>query len=266
MTDLNAYHIASEPHYRPTGNEVALFEAAHTAKLPLMLKGPTGCGKTRFVEYMAWRLKRPLITIACHEDMTAADLVGRFLLDAEGTTWHDGPLTQAVRNGAICYLDEVVEARQDTVVVIHPLTDSRRVLPLERRNELVPAHPDFHLVISYNPGYQSLAKNLKESTKQRFAAIEFDWPTPPLEAQIVAEETDIDPALAQVLVSIAQHSRNLIGRGLDEGISTRMLVHAARLIANGVPLRAACGAALVHPITEDAEVRETLEAVIAACR
>lgn len=262
MTDLSGYQITQEPYYRPTGEEVALFEAAHTAKLPMMLKGPTGCGKTRFVEYMAWRLGRPLITVACHEDMTASDLVGRYLLDADGTVWHDGPLTQAVRGGAICYLDEVVEARQDTVVVIHPLTDARRILPLERRNELIAAHPDFHLVISYNPGYQSLAKNLKESTRQRFTAIEFHWPSPDVEAGIVAAEAGIDIALAALLVKIAGHSRNLVGRGLEEGISTRMLVHAGRLIGLGVPLYSACTCALVHPITEDEDVRDTLQALL----
>lgn len=265
MTDLSAYHIATEPYYQPAANEIALFEAAHRQRLPLMLKGPTGCGKTRFVEHMAWRLGRPLVTVACHEDMTASDLVGRFLLDADGTVWHDGPLTQAVRSGGICYLDEVVEARQDTVVVIHPLTDSRRVLPLERRNELVPAHPDFHLVISYNPGYQSLAKSLKESTKQRFAAIEFDWPEAALEARIVAAESGMGAELAAALVNIAGHSRHLVGRGLDEGISTRMLVHAARLAGGGLPFGEACAAALIHPITDDAEVRDTLAAVVAAC-
>ncbi len=262
---MSDYRISSEPYYRASGGEIELFNAAHAARLPVMLKGPTGCGKTRFVEHMAWRLGRPLITVACHEDMTAADLVGRFLLDAQGTTWQDGPLTQAVRSGAICYLDEVVEARQDTIVVIHPLADSRRQLPLERRSELVTAHPDFHLVISYNPGYQGLAKNLKESTKQRFAAIEFSWPTSDVEAQVVATEAAVSNELARALVGIASHSRNLIGRGLDEGISTRMLVHAARLVANGVPLHAACRAALVLPLTDDLDVRATLDALILAC-
>ncbi len=183
--DLDGYVIGAEPYYRPVGDEIALFEAAYAARMPMMLKGPTGCGKTRFIEHMAWRLGRPLVTVACHEDMTASDLVGRFLLDAEGTVWHDGPLTLAVRGGAICYLDEIVEARQDTTVVIHPLTDDRRVLPLEKRGEIIRAHPDFQLVISYNPGYQSILKDLKESSKQRFGAIEFAYPAAAVEAEIV---------------------------------------------------------------------------------
>ena len=261
---LNGYRIAEEPYYRPVGDEVALFEAAYAARMPMMLKGPTGCGKTRFVERMAWRLGRPLVTVACHEDMTASDLVGRFLLDADGTVWQDGPLTQAVRHGGICYLDEIVEARQDTTVVIHPLTDSRRVLPLEKRNELVPAHPDFHLVISYNPGYQSVLKDLKESTKQRFAAIEFGPPTAADESEIVRREAGVGAEAAALLVRIAAGSRNLKGHGLREGVSTRMLIHAGRLIARGVSLAAACDIALVLPITDDADLRDAFRAAIAA--
>ena len=187
----DAYRIVSEPFYRSFAQEVGHYEAAYAARLPILLKGPTGCGKTRFVEHMAWRLKRPLVTVSCHEDMTASDLVGRFLLDADGTVWHDGPLTAAVRHGAICYLDEVVEARQDTTVVIHSLTDHRRHLPLEKKNELVQAHPDFQLVISYNPGYQSVLKDLKESTRQRFCAISFDYPDAATEAEIVAREAHL---------------------------------------------------------------------------
>jgi nitric oxide reductase NorQ protein len=259
---LDSYRIAREPNYQPSGDEVALFEAAHAARLPLLLKGPTGCGKTRFVEYMAWKLQRPLITVACHEDLTAADLVGRFLLDADGTVWQDGPLTLAVRFGAICYLDEVVEARADTTVVIHPLTDARRLLPLERRNEQIAAHADFQLVVSYNPGYQSLAKNLKESTRQRFAALEFGWPALAVERQILCAETGIDEMRAQQLVTLAHHSRNLVGSGLDEGISTRMLVHAAQLVNRGVPFARACEMALLLPLSDDAEVRDTLRALV----
>ena len=191
---LDDYRIAEEPFYRPAGGEVALYERAYAHRMPLILKGPTGCGKTRFVEYMAWKLGRPLVTLACNEDMTASDLIGRYLLDAGGTAWHDGPLTQAVRHGGICYLDEVVEARQDTTVVIHPLTDARRVLPLDKKGELVRAHPDFQLVVSYNPGYQSSAKDMKASTRQRFAALEFGYPEPALEAEIVAHESGIDGA------------------------------------------------------------------------
>ncbi len=263
--DLTDYLTIEEPYYRSVGDEITLFEAAYATRMPLMLKGPTGCGKTRFVEHMSWRLGKPIITVACHEDMTASDLVGRFLLDAQGTVWHDGPLTQAVRHGAICYLDEIVEARQDTTVVIHPLTDDRRVLPLEKRGELVQAHPDFQIVISYNPGYQSVLKDLKESTKQRFAAIEFTYPEPETEAEIVAHEAEVELSLARRLVQVAARSRNLKGHGLDEGASTRMLIHAGRLAARGVALEAACRVALVLPITDDADVREALSAAIAAC-
>ncbi len=262
--ELDDYRIAVEPYYRPLGEEVRLFEAAYAERMPIMLKGPTGCGKTRFVEYLAWRLARPLVTVACHEDMTASDLVGRYLLDAEGTVWHDGPLTLAVRHGAICYLDEIVEARQDTTVVIHPLTDDRRILPLEKRGELVHAHPDFQLVISYNPGYQSVLKDLKESTKQRFGAIDFGYPPPAIETEIVAHESGVADAVAATLVAIGGRSRNLKGQGLDEGASTRMLIQAGRLIAHGIAIDAACQVALVLPITDDKDIRGALTAAIAA--
>ena len=263
--DLSSYIIAAEPYYRPVKNEIALFEAAYAARLPMMLKGPTGCGKTRFIEYMAWRLGRPLVTVACHEDMTASDLVGRFLLDANGTVWHDGPLTIAARFGGICYLDEIVEARQDTTVVIHPLTDDRRILPLEKKNELVRAHPDFQLVVSYNPGYQSVIKDLKESTKQRFAALDFTYPDSGIETEIVAHEAGIDREEAALLVKIAGRTRNLKGHGLDEGVSTRMLVQAGRLMLRSIPLAEACEVALVLPITDDADMRQALGDAIAAC-
>lgn len=230
-----------------------------------MLKGPTGCGKTRFVEHMAWTLGRPLVTVAAHEDMTAADLAGRWLLSAEGTVWQDGPLTTAVRGGAICYLDEIVEARQDTTVIIHPLTDSRRILPLEKYGEVVTAHPDFHLVVSYNPGYQSAVKDLKESTRQRFVAIGFDYPDPEREAAIVVREAGAAPALAALLVQVGQRSRNLRGTGLVEGASTRMLIHAARLVQGGIALRRAIGAAMVLPLTDDADLQAALHAAIDAC-
>jgi nitric oxide reductase NorQ protein len=265
MNDLNEYRIAQEPYYKAVGAEIALFEAAHQTRMPMMLKGPTGCGKTRFIEFMAWRLCKPLITVACHEDMTASDLVGRFLLDAAGTVWHDGPLTNAVRNGAICYLDEIVEARQDTTVVIHPLTDDRRMLPLEKKNELVQAHPEFHLVISYNPGYQSVLKDLKESTKQRFGAIDFHYPAADIESEIVAHESRISSSVARTLVEIGVRSRNLRGHGLDEGASTRMLIHAGRLVASEVPIATACEAALILPITDDPDMREALKEAVAAC-
>ena len=256
------YMVEAEPYYRSVSNEVALYEAAYSARMPVMLKGPTGCGKSRFVEYMAWKLKKPLITVACNEDMTASDLVGRYLLDANGTKWHDGPLTVAARIGAICYLDEVVEARQDTTVVIHPLTDHRRQLPIEKKGELVHCHPDFQLVISYNPGYQSLMKDLKQSTKQRFGAIDFDYPDSDVETEIVQHETSVSREIAEKLVQIAHRARNLKGHGLDEGISTRLLAYAGQLIAGGIEPRAACQMTLARPITDDPDMRDTLDAAI----
>ena len=262
--DLTQYRIPSEPFYQQTAHERTLFRAAAECRLPIMLKGPTGCGKTRFIEYMAWSLKRPLITIACHEDMTAADLAGRYLLTADGTFWNDGPLTMAARHGAMCYLDEIVEARQDTTVLIHPLTDNRRILPLDRKGELLAAHPDFLLVVSYNPGYQSAVKDLKESTKQRFVAIDFSYPSQDAETTIVASEAGVDTRVAASLVRFAISTRALRGRGLNEGASTRMIVHAARLIAAGVPNVDALRAAMVLPLTDDGDMREALEAVIAA--
>jgi nitric oxide reductase NorQ protein len=263
--NLDPYRIAAEPYYQPLGDEIAIFRAAYAERLPVMLKGPTGCGKTRFIEHMAWRLGKPLITVAAHEDMTAADLAGRYLLEPEGTVWHDGPLTQAVRFGAICYLDEIVEARQDTTVIIHPLTDARRILPLEKHNEIVPAHPDFQLTISYNPGYQSAVKDLKESTKQRFVAISFDYPPPSTEASIIVRESGTDDALAGILVAIAQRSRNLQGHGLDEGASTRMLIHAGRMVRAGLPLEVAVQSSIVLPITDNPDIRAALSDAIQAC-
>ncbi len=262
--DISQYLVPEEPFYRPQANELDLYAAAYAARLPVMVKGPTGCGKSRFIEHMAWRLKKPLITVACNEDMTASDLVGRFLLDAAGTRWVDGPLTVAARHGAICYLDEVVEARQDTTVVIHPLTDHRRTLPLDKKGEVVQAHPDFQLVISYNPGYQSLMKDLKQSTKQRFVGMDFDYAEADLEASIVARETGIDAATAAQLVKVGEAARNLKGHGLDEGISTRLLVYAARLMNEGIAPRDACRMALVRPITDDPDIRSTLDHAIDA--
>jgi len=264
MTNIDQYKVHKEPFYQAQSNEVSLYEAAYNARLPVMVKGPTGCGKSRFIEYMAWKLNKPLITVACNEDMTASDLVGRYLLDANGTRWLDGPLTTAARIGAICYLDEIVEARQDTTVVIHPLTDHRRTLPLDKKGELIEAHPDFQLVISYNPGYQSLMKDLKQSTKQRFVGFDFDYPTASVEAEILAKESSIETELAKQLVKIGHAARNLKGHGLDEGISTRLLVYAATLIKGGVEARAACRMALVRPITDDADIRETLDHAIDA--
>lgn len=262
MSVIDQYKIEKEPYYREVADEVELYESAYSVRMPMMLKGPTGCGKTRFVEYMAWKLNKPLITVACNEDMTASDLVGRFLLDASGTRWQDGPLAIAARHGAICYLDEVVEARQDTTVVIHPLTDARRVLPLEKKGELIQAHPDFQVVISYNPGYQSLMKDLKQSTKQRFGALDFNYPTHEIEAEIVDHETHVSLDVANKLVSIAERARNLKGHGLDEGISTRMLIYAGSLIAAGVAPLAACRMTLVRPITDDPDMRDALDAAV----
>ena len=261
---IDQYRISAEPYYRIVGNEVDQYGAAYEARLPMMLKGPTGCGKSRFIEYMAWKLAKPLITVACNEDMTAADLIGRFLLDREGTRWQDGPLTTAARVGAICYLDEVVEARQDTTVVIHPLTDHRRMLPLDKKGELVQAHADFQLVISYNPGYQSLMKDLKQSTKQRFGALDFDYPQAEVEIEIVAHEGKVDKQIADKLVQVAARSRNLKGHGLDEGISTRLLVYAATLIAGGIPPLDASQIALVRPLTDDPDMRDALDAAVGA--
>lgn len=253
-----------EPYYQATADEVALFEAAWCRRLPVLLKGPTGCGKTRFVEHMAWRLKRPLVTVACHDDLTTADLLGRYLIVGNETVWMDGPLTAAVRAGAICYLDEIVEARKDTTVVIHPLADSRRVLSVDKRGELLPAPDDFMLVISYNPGYQSILKEIKPSTRQRFVALEFDYPAPELEATIVATEGGVDVELARKLVKLGELTRNLKGQGLDEGASTRLLVHAAQLIGAGRTPTEAAIAAVARALTDDPDMTETLYDLVGA--
>ncbi len=259
---VEKFRVVSEPFYLPIKQEVELFEAAYAARLPVMLKGPTGCGKTRFVEYMAYKMNRPLITVACHEDLSATDLVGRFLLEGDETVWHDGPLTNAVRNGAICYLDEVVEARKDTVVIIHPLTDDRRRLPIEKRGTVIEAPPEFMLVVSYNPGYQSILKDLKQSTRQRFVAMEFDYPEPEAEAEIVAKEGGIDEQTARDLVTIGQKVRNLRGHGLEEGVSTRLLIYAAQMIAKGISPIDAAEVALVSPITDDRELQRSIREII----
>ena len=251
--------ITREPYYERVGDEIDLFEAAYANGLPILLKGPTGCGKTRFMEYMAWRLKRPLITVSCHDDLTASDLVGRFLVKGGETVWVDGPLTRAVRCGGICYLDEIVEARKDTMVVIHPLADDRRALPMEKLGQLLEAPEDFCLAISYNPGYQSVLKDLKQSTRQRFVAMEFDYPAPELERKIIANEARVDAALAEKLVKFAQLTRNLKGSGLEEGASTRLLVHAGKLIASGVEPVSACRAAVAQAITDDADMLAAVE-------
>jgi len=246
--------IEHEPYYEPLGSEIALFEAAYASQIPALLKGPTGCGKSRFMEYMAWRLKRPLITVSCHDDLTAADLVGRYLITSNETVWVDGPLAHAVRCGGICYLDEIVEARKDTTVVIHPLADDRRILPMERHGELLHAPPEFMLVMSYNPGYQSVLKELKQSTRQRFIAIEFNYPQAALEMKIIVTETGLDADHADRLIRLAGMTRNLKGNGLDEGASTRLLVHAGKLIARGIAPRAACNGAIAEALTDDPEM------------
>lgn len=256
--------FSSEPYYLATGDEVNVFTKCHERGLAVMLKGPTGCGKTRFIEHMAWKLGRPLVTIACHDDLSASDLTGRFLIRGEETIWVDGPLTTAARLGAICYLDEVVEARQDTVVVIHPLTDDRRILPIEKTGELVEAAPGFQLVISYNPGYQHAIKDLKPSTRQRFVSLEFDFPSPGAEAEIVAHETGVKKATAQSLVELARRVRRLKEQGLAEGPGTRLLIAAGRLIADGIPAAQACQSALVGPLTDDPDLLAAIGDIAAA--
>ena len=255
--------LQSEPYYLSIGNEILLFEASYDARLPVMLKGPTGCGKTRFVEYMAYRLGRPLITISCHEDLFASDLLGRYLLMHDETVWVDGPLTQAVRMGAICYLDEIVEARKDTTVVIHPLSDNRRILSIDKKGEIIQAHPDFMLVISYNPGYQSVLKDLKQSTRQRFVSMSFTYPDKDKESEIVSHEGGIDQETAGRLVGLAQRVRSLREHGLAEGASTRLLIYAAQLINRGVSVREACKIAICLPLTDDERLQETLDELIA---
>jgi len=258
QSDRSNYIISKEPFYLPSRNEMDIFNAAVKSCLPVMLKGPTGCGKTRFVEYMAYRLQRPLITVACHEDLFASDLIGRYLLKNDETVWMDGPLTLAVRMGAICYLDEVVEARKDTTVVIHPLTDNRRTLSIDKKGEVIRAHPDFLLVISYNPGYQSVLKDLKQSTRQRFVSLSFDYPEPEIEARVVATEGGISAETAQTLVRLAGKIRNIKEQGLAEGASTRLLIYAARLMQMGVEMKAACHAAICEPLTDDERLQEIL--------
>ncbi|WP_439590570.1 CbbQ/NirQ/NorQ/GpvN family protein [Hydrogenophaga sp.] len=261
---LADWRLQEEPFYQPVGSEIAAFEAARSARLPLLLKGPTGCGKTRFVEHMAWRLKLPLVTVACHEDLSAGDLAGRWLLDAQGTRWMDGPLALAARHGGICYLDELLEARADTTVLLHPLADTRRALPLERRGELLQAHRDFQLVVSYNPGYQGLHRDLKPSTRQRFVALGFDYPEPGTEAAIVAHEGGVDGELAMRLVQLATRTRHLRDEGLDEGASTRMLVHAALLTRAGLSMHDAALQAIAEPLSDDPEVGTALRALVRA--
>ena len=251
MTRTATAAAEEEPYYLPSGDEISIFEQCHHRNMAVMLKGPTGCGKTRFVEHMAWRLRRPLVTVSCHDDLTASDLIGRFLIRPDGTQWQDGPLTRAVREGAICYLDEVVEARQDTVVVLHPLTDYRRILPIDKTGETIEAAPGFQLVISYNPGYQRMLKDLKPSTRQRFVALDFDFPPAERESRIIQKEGETDYPTAQALVSLGHRLRALQDRGLAEVPSTRLLIAAARLVASGIAVRQACYSALISPLSDD---------------
>lgn len=250
------------PFYKPQGNEVELFQHAYKHQLPMLIKGPTGCGKTRFINYMAAQLGRPVYTVACHDDLTAADLVGRHLIGDSGTYWSDGPLTRAVREGAICYLDEVVEARKDTTVVLHPLTDDRRILPIERTGEILHAPPEFMLVVSYNPGYQNLLKGMKPSTRQRFVAARFDFPNSELEQEVIIGETGIDALTARRLVNLANSLRALKDHDLEEAASTRLLVYTATLILGGYDPVEACRAAMVEPLTDDDETTRALMDVV----
>jgi nitric oxide reductase NorQ protein len=283
---IEEYHLKEEPYYVPVGDEIELFEAAYQQKIPVLFKGPTGCGKTRFVEYMSYRLGQPLtrvkqksddgsvsaddslniplVTIACHEDLTASDLVGRYLLQGDSTIWIDGPLTRAVKAGGICYLDEIVEARKDTTVLIHPLTDHRRMLPIEKRGELLEAAEGFLLVLSYNPGYQSALKDLKHSTRQRFIAIEFDSPPAEIEAQIIEHEGGVDTKTAVQLAKLGEKVRNLREHGLGEGASTRLLIYAAKLISQGISPRRACQVAVNWAVTDDKSIHGSIEEVIAS--
>ena len=279
---IEEFLVRSEPYYRAVGDELELFEAAYEQHIPVLLKGPTGCGKTRFVEYMAWKLGRPittvrgqdaqemregevrvpLVTIACHEDLTASDLVGRYLLDANGTRWIDGPMTRAVKAGAILYLDEVVEARKDTTVLIHPLTDHRRILPVEKTGNIIEADDRFLLCISYNPHYQSALKDLKHSTRQRFISIEFDYPPVDVEAEIVAKESGCTDEEAHALSRLGEKIRNLREHGLAEGASTRLLIYAGRLMRQGIPARRACQVAIVWTLTDEEELQRSIEEVV----
>ena len=259
---IDEYLIEEEPYYLATGDELAIAEAAYREGVPLLLKGPTGCGKTRFMQYLAWKLGRPLVTVSCHDDLSTSDLVGRYLIRAGEAVWNDGPLTMAVRAGAICYLDEIVEARKDTTVVIHPLADDRRQLPIEKRGELLTAPPEFMLAVSYNPGYQSVLKDLKASTRQRFIALSFDYPDPEREVEIVCREGQLDRETARLLVKLAGMTRTLKDSGLAEGASTRLLIQVGKLIGRGIPVRTACRAAISEALTDDSELLAALDEMV----
>jgi nitric oxide reductase NorQ protein len=268
--NIEEYSINEKPFYIPVSDEVQIFESAYNQKVPILLKGPTGTGKTRFVEYMSWHISNiaknsvPLITVACHEDLTASDLVGRYLIDSTGTKWIDGPLTRAVKSGGICYLDEIVEARKDTTVIIHPLTDHRRLLTIDKLGEVFEAADGFLMVVSYNPGYQNALKDLKQSTRQRFVAIEFDFPTVELEAEILKSEAGIDDSTANSLAAVGEKIRNLTDHGLSEAASTRVLIYAGKLIKDGIPARRACQVAVTWGITDDKKLYRSIEEIISA--
>lgn len=262
--EIDRYRVQQEPYYAEVNGEINLFTIAAQSRMPVMLKGPTGCGKTRFVQHMAYRLKRPLITVACHEDLTASDLVGRYLLKGQETVWVDGPLTLGVKHGGIVYLDEIVEARKDTTVIIHPLSDDRRLLPIEKKGQVIEAVDDFMLVISYNPGYQSVLKDLKQSTKQRFMAIEFGYPPREIEARVIEHEAGVHKDVAQKLVKLGEKVRNLRNHGLEEGVSTRLLIYAGDLVRQGVPPARACEAAVTRPITDDPDMQKSIQELVRA--
>ncbi len=261
---LEEHLITTEPYYLATGKEIEIALSAYNNGLPLLLKGPTGCGKTRFMQYLAWKLQRPLITVSCHDDLSTSDLVGRYLIRSGEAVWTDGPLTLAVRAGGICYLDEIVEARKDTTVVIHPLADDRRELPVEKRGELLTAPPEFMISISYNPGYQSVLKDLKPSTRQRFVAISFDYPQPEQEAEIVCREGGVEKELAHSLVKLATMSRSLKESGLAEGASTRLLIQAGKLTQDGIDIHTACRVAIIEPLSDDPELLAALQEMVSS--
>ena len=261
---LEEHCIEEEPYYLPTADEVQIAEAAHKERLPLLLKGPTGCGKTRFMQYLAWKLQLPMVTVSCHDDLSTSDLVGRYLIRSGEAVWIDGPLTLAVRAGALCYLDEIVEARKDTTVVIHPLADDRRELPIEKRGELLIAPPSFMLAVSYNPGYQSVLNDLKTSTRQRFVALSFNYPSPDKEEEIVRKESGMDADLAKSLVKLANMTRSLKDSGLIEGASTRLLIQAGKLIAAGISPRIACQAAITQALSDDPELLGSLDEIVSS--
>jgi nitric oxide reductase NorQ protein len=261
---IEEHRIINKPFYLPQGDEVVIAKAAYGNGLPLLLKGPTGCGKTRFMEFLAWELNRPLVTVSCHDDLSTSDLVGRYLIKGGEAAWIDGPLTLAVRVGAICYLDEIVEARKDTTVIIHPLADDRRELPMEKKGELLSAPDEFMLAVSYNPGYQSVLKDLKQSTRQRFVSLDFGYPAADLESEIVQRESGVDRTIASGLVKVATMTRGLKDHGLQEGASTRLLIHAGKLFRSGIPIRTACRVAITGTLSDEHEMQAAIDEIVSS--